>query len=500
MPKPVRPVSAERQQSTRTETARYGAGYVVFAAGRMLRDLAVARLVGPSVFGIWSMLLVYRQYSNYSDFGFTNGLGRVLPKLLHDGKTLEARRTMGTAWIVAMAGTLVFTLAIVGKFLRTSRSYTTVALWGVATVTALMLIDKHYMYSSVVFRSARKVGESGLWMGLLGVLELTLGVALTHRFELYGLYISVLVALLSAVACMYVRQPLRCLLRPDPASFRMLWMPSLTLMGLGLGSIAIHSVDRIVILWALGPRAELGQYQVAASISLVVSQLPYILLTVLTPKLYRFDGESSAQLRRYLLPLTAMVAIIGIVVGSLASLILPELMRWMLPQYHLAVGLASVLMLSEFWFAVTMVAENLMMALDRGLQSLLLRGSAIMGGMAASWWVLHHGASLFAVACCMCAAQAGGALTLGWMAARATKIPPARHGIVALVPMLYAIAILTGLFIAFPPSGTLFQTVMKVIVCGLALLPLASVPLWFVGIRLPGMHRLIGYLQWSEGA
>ena len=161
MPEPVRSVSTERPQSTRTETMRYGAGYVVFAAGRMLRDLTVARFVGPSMFGIWSMLLVYRQYSNYTDFGFTNGLGRVLPKLLQDGKELEARRVMGTGWVVAMAGTLVFALAIVSKFLLTSRSYTAITLWGVATVTALMLIDKHYMYSSVIFRSARKVGEYG---------------------------------------------------------------------------------------------------------------------------------------------------------------------------------------------------------------------------------------------------------------------------------------------------------------------------------------------------
>jgi hypothetical protein len=44
----------------------------------------------------------------------------------------------------------------------------------------------------------------------------------------------------------------------------------------------------------------------------------------------------------------------------------------------------------------------------------------------------------------------------------------------------------------------MFQTVVKVIVCCVALSPLATVPLWFVGIRLPGVHRIIGYLQWSE--
>src|SRR5450759_3970952 len=82
------------RQSTRSQTMQFGAGYVVFAAGRLLRDLAVARILGPSHFGMWGALVVYRQYSNYTDFGFTNGLGRVLPKLLKEGKKLEAQQAM----------------------------------------------------------------------------------------------------------------------------------------------------------------------------------------------------------------------------------------------------------------------------------------------------------------------------------------------------------------------------------------------------------------------
>jgi hypothetical protein len=53
---PVRAVAAGRPQSARSETVQYGLGYVLFAAGRLLRDLAVARILGPSRFGIWGAL------------------------------------------------------------------------------------------------------------------------------------------------------------------------------------------------------------------------------------------------------------------------------------------------------------------------------------------------------------------------------------------------------------------------------------------------------------
>jgi hypothetical protein len=492
-------LTAARPKSTRNQTVQYGAGYVIFAAGRVLRDLAVARILGPSRFGMWGALLVYRQYSNYTDFGFTNGLGRVLPRLVQEGNPPEARRAMGTAWLVAMAGTLVFALAIALKFLASFRSYSTVWLWGIATVTVLMFIDKHYMYSSVVFRSGDRVGESGLWMGLLGGMELALGIWLTRWYGLYGLYVSVLLAQLSAVACMYVRQPLRGTFRPSPASFRTLLIPSLTLMGLGLGNIAIHNADRVVLLWARGPGAELGEYQVASSISLVVSQLPYILLTVLVPKLFRFSSESTAKLRPYFLLPTAVIAIAGVAVGTLGYVVLPVLLSWLLPRYVLVASLAGILMLGEVCFAIAMVPETLLVALDRGFQSLLLRCITVGGGTSASWWALSHGHGLRAVAGCICAAQAAGALIVGLIAAHAIKISPLRYLVAAFAPVFYALAALAGVLVIVPTSLGRFESVlMKLLLCALALSPLAALPLCFAGMRLPGMHRVVAYLHWTE--
>jgi O-antigen/teichoic acid export membrane protein len=363
-----------------------------------------------------------------------------------------------------------------------------------------MFIDKHYMYSLVVFRSAHRVGESGLWMGLLGVLEFGLGVVLTRRFGLYGLYVSAFLAAATAVICMYFRQPLRWIFRPTKVSFRMLLTPSLTLMGMGLGQIAIHNVDRVVILWCRGPGADLGQYQVAASISLVVSQLPNILATVMVPEMYRFGKDSSAKLRRYLLLPTVMISMMASAVAATSAIVLPELIPRLLPKYQAAASLTSVLMWGEVCFAIAMVPEALMVALDRGYQSLLVRYLTIAGGMTAGWWVLNHGYGLRTVAGCMCAAQASGALIIGAMAAHATKVPPIRHIAGAFLPVLYALGVLAAFSIASPASSEVGHVVMKLAWCGLALSPFAVIPLRFFGVRVPGVERIIGYLHWSEVA
>lgn len=485
--------------STRREAAQYGVGYVVFAVGRLARDLVAARILGPVSFGIWGALSVYRQYSNFSDFGFTNGLGRVLPRLLQEEEELEAAQAMGAGWAVAMAGTVLFALGIVSRVWLTSASYDRVMLWGMAAVVGLMFLDKHYMYSLVVFRSARRVGESGLWMGSLGALEFVLGVVLIRRFGLYGLYGSAVLALLAATSFLYARQPLRAATRSQVASFRALLVPSLTLMGLGLSNIAIHNVDRVALLWTRGAGQELGRYQVAATLSLVVSQLPCILLTVLIPRLFRFRRNEGSRLRTYFLLPTAIVAILAVASGSLGCLLLPLMLNRFLPKYVLAIAPARILMLGEVCFSIAMVPDTLIVALDRGLQSLLVRLLIIAGGMTGSYWAVRSGYSLSVVATCMCATQACGAFLLGIIAARALSVPIEHFVLVGFGPVLYVAAVLkiVGGF-APPTCASLGATFIKLILCAAALAPLAVLPLRLLGMQIAGVDRILACLNWQE--
>jgi len=172
--------------STRGQAVQYGAGYVIFAAGRVLRDLAVARILGHRVSacgrasGVPAIFELQR-------LRFHQRPGPHPPPVHRGGKNWRGSAGDGHGMVMAMAGTLVFALALASKFLASFRSHSPVWGWGMTTVIILMFIDKQYMYSSVAFRSADGVGESGVWMGLLGGLELGLGVWLTREYGLYGL-------------------------------------------------------------------------------------------------------------------------------------------------------------------------------------------------------------------------------------------------------------------------------------------------------------------------
>jgi hypothetical protein len=222
-------------------------------------------------------------------------------------------------------------------------------------------------------------------------------------------------------------------------------------------------------------------------------------LTVLVPKLFRFVREHSAELRSYFLLPTAVIAVLSIAVGSLGYLGLPAMLGWLLPKYALAAAPAGLLMLGEVCFAIAMVPETLIVALDRGLQSVLLRIFIIASGTSSSWWALSHGYSLSAVAGCMCAAHASGALLLGLLAARVLKVPSFHYLTAAFAPVLYVLAVLVGIFAAVSTSWSGWEALLvRLLICSVALTPLAALPLWFLGVRLAGVERIIRHLQRGE--
>lgn len=127
-------------------------------------------------------------------------------------------------------------------------------------------------------------------MGFLGLVELALCLGLARLFGLYGLYLGLLAAIAITVAFMGTRQPLHGSFRIDKSALRALAVTSLVMMGYGLTNVALHNADRMAILLTRGAGAELGAYHLALTVSLAVNYVPYIILTVQIPRMFRKGG------------------------------------------------------------------------------------------------------------------------------------------------------------------------------------------------------------------
>ena len=458
-------------------------------------------MLGPALFGLWAALSLVRQYLAYSDLGFTNGLGRVLPRVLREHGDDEARRAMGSAWTVAMTATVLFVVAgLIAEWPRLTSGQGLLA-WGVVTVAVLTILEKQQMYSSVVFSSMRRVGESGLYMGFLGATELALCLLLVHWFGLYGLYAGLVTALGLTVWVMAGRQPLRARLDPNPPRLRELTAASLALMGYGLTNVALHNVDRVAITATLGAGDELARYHLATVISLVVNPLPYVVLSVLIPQMYQFGGDRPRQLKPYLLLPTAMMSTLAVGTASLVFVVVPPVLTLYLPAFQTDSDLLAALLLAEVGFSIAMVAANLMVALDRNIRGLVVRIVVVGAGFVGSLAALESGGSLVTVAWVMVCVQWTALLVLGGMAASGLAIGYRRFLSVTLLPVMWGLAAQVLLrALLGPESASTLGIVARASLCAALLAPLALIPCAYRGLGPLASRQARAFFSWPAEA
>src|SRR5262249_47388045 len=101
------------------------------------RGLAAAAALGPSGLGGWNALNLILDYGAYASWGAFQGLDLALPAEVQRGEREAARRDMRGAWSIALAGALLFTLAVAA--LLASGHWIATSGWG-WRAPALMLV------------------------------------------------------------------------------------------------------------------------------------------------------------------------------------------------------------------------------------------------------------------------------------------------------------------------------------------------------------------------
>jgi hypothetical protein len=190
-----------------------------------------------------------------------------------------------------------------------------------------------------------------------------------------------------------------------------------------------------------------------------------------------------------------MVSTLGVAVVVGAWLFLPPFLRWALPRFLTVPVLVGALMLGELFYSIAMVSENIVVALDRGMLGLTIRWTTIVLGLTSSLLALRAGYGIVAVSLAMCLTHAVGALLIGIIAARDTRVPMPRYFLVVFAPLIYGAVVMGLARLAFGPEPAgLALVILRAAVVLVALSPLAAVPLGYVGHGIFASPRVSQYL------
>lgn len=356
------------------------------------RSFINARCLGPEDYGFWGWLAFIVTFGYHLHLGVQEMLIKNIPALLAGGRGAEARHLarISFSFFVVMLGAAAGFLCLIAWALPSSTSAT--YRWGWVVVGFAMIGEVLFCFEQAVLRSLGRLEKLGAVLVWTSSISLALTCWLVITFKLAGLYV---VAVLTPFVGFFL------LHRHTGYSLKFVWEGGVLkdmvrrgfpVVAMGLCFIAINWVDRSVIMSFLGVKAH-GYYTLGATLSFLVFLFPKGLAEVLEPKLHFHHAEVSAEAsvrRHFLAPLLAFAWLMPLALLA-GHMILPWVLRWVLPDYLPGLLVIRVLVWTSFFVGLMTLAKSSLVALGLQQRSLPAYLSAFVINILVSAWMVGHG-------------------------------------------------------------------------------------------------------------
>lgn len=352
--------------------AQVSVGSLVTMAASIARVGLTARLLTPEENGVWLGLQLLMSYSGNLHLGSIYGAFRSVPMLLakgdEDGATREKSTTFTFVLCMAVVGGL--TALFVGARVAPSAERRHLVL-----VALLIVANLVRMYWIATAKAESRFKElSAAWVA--GSVVTTASLALIPLLRLDGLLLGMLAQTVveSALLARAVAIPP---LGIDVGRLGGQLRVGLFTLATTVGTLALTTADRAVMLRASGPAAA-GTYYLGANIVTLVPALTAIPATVLTPHFFERAARGEDLVPLVERPLAAL-SVFAAAVSGFGAALLPAVVHRLWPAHVPGIPAAMVALVAACPVVLVTMASNVFYALDRqGQHVLVLVGCAAL--------------------------------------------------------------------------------------------------------------------------
>jgi O-antigen/teichoic acid export membrane protein len=461
----------------------YSASAIVSQALGLIAGFLVARLLGPSDFGVWNAVSLVLVYGAYLELGALSAMGRDLP-FYHGQRDVEKAATLeGAARRVTIFGALVAALFVIAySFLPTHSIKMALGLQAMAVV---LILQQVYTYHRVVLRSHNYFKELGQQQVLLAIVSSGLAILFAVYFGLEGRLIAAILA--QAVIVLYAlhRNPWLAVPRFNLSDVWSVLRVGLPILMSGFVLSLLATIDRLMVITFLGEE-QLGYFGLALLLTSVVSLIPAMASQVLYPRIthqYGSSGKNMEALRAFVLtPPVMLSALLPLLIGSL-YLALPLGISVLLPSYTPGITAARTVVVGIFFFCILGLTDYFLVTIGKLKQYALFGCVALLLNIVLDYLFIQLGYGIEGIAL-------GGTLityffysfiVIGYALSHYTKRPMdwVRFFVKLWLPFIFMIVLLWFVEMAvnhMMPSASnlelLFSTIAKLIFYILCCLPL----------------------------
>ena len=377
---------------------RYSFSGIISQGIGIITVFIVARLLGPSDFGIFSGASLVLVYGAYVEFGALSTMGRDLPYYYGKGDMEKAAEIEGTARRTTIFGALLAAIFIISFSFMPTHSLK-MAL-GLRAMAIVLIFQNVYTYHKIMLRSHNFFKELSQQQVLLAVLTLVLVILFVTYLGFTGRLVAAILA--QAIILLYAisRNPWSTI---PKFKLTVVWSVicvglQISLSGFILSSLA--TVNRLMVIIFLGEK-QMGYFGLAVLLKSAITLLPAMACQVLYPRITHEYGHSQNKIesiRSFVLtPPEILSILLPILIGTL-YLSLPLIICILLPAYIPGITASRIVIIGIFFFGILGLTDYFLITIGKLKQYIFFGCFALFFNITLNYLLIQFGYGIEGVA------------------------------------------------------------------------------------------------------
>lgn len=323
---------------------------------KLINSLVVRRFLDPTMMGLVSEIFLINEYGKAHHLGVLNALDREIPYYRGKGDSQKISHIKKTAFSFCFSSALLAGIGfcLASFFLTLSAQHRDISP-GLLLVAVLLILELIPNYYRIILRTNNKFIFLSKFNVAASVIQTVFTFFFVMQYGYKGVLYALIVTAIIGIAFLFIRtdEKIRFSIWIDIKELAKLFKIGFPLFLYDIVRTLFLTIDRLIILFFLGRKA-LGLYSIGVLAYNFLTPLPRGVYNVIFPKFYEEYGktEDIQKVKHYLVKPTMVFAYLFPLVVGIGTILLPILVKYILPQYTEGLMAAHILIVSTFFYSL----------------------------------------------------------------------------------------------------------------------------------------------------
>ena len=329
----------------------------------IIRGFLIAELLGPSAYGIWSVLRTFFYSAPYFGFGTHQAMLREVPFSTGEGDSVKKTLIIQTSlsWNILISA-IIMILVFTASFFGFAAEYRfEIRLSGI-----LFMLTAIHLFMQPKLNSEQKYVLMSKYMLSYAILNTVFGLSLLFFFKLSGLLMGMILAQLVLLVYLIINKHLSLNLSIDKKILKELFRIGFPIMILWFFLFLISNLNKLIVFIMLG-KTKAGFYGLATFVSAIVGYISLAATSVIFPRMmytYGKTGEKKYMEKYFTKPMIILSGLTPIILGII-YINIEAVINLFLPKYIPGITVLHILIAALFFSTIWGLPINLLIALNK---------------------------------------------------------------------------------------------------------------------------------------